>query len=228
MASKIVLITGVSQGLGRVMTAGFIRESCTVWGCARNPSAIAQLQAQFPPPHDFVSLDVRDESGVIAWRDRLLQQSPPPDFAINNAALMNSLNPLWNVKKEEFDRLVDVNIKGVANIIRQFVPAMIERDRGIIVNFSSGWGRSTSPQVAPYCATKWAIEGLTRGLAQELPPTMAAIPLNPGIIHTDMLEICYGEDAANFTTLEDWGLKAVPFILQLRPQDNGQPLTVPS
>jgi NADP-dependent 3-hydroxy acid dehydrogenase YdfG len=61
--------------------------------------------------------------------------------------------------------LIDVNIKGVANVIRYFVPAMIERGSGVIVNFSSYWGRSTAAEVAPYCATKWAIEGLTRALA---------------------------------------------------------------
>ena len=82
--------------------------------------------------------------------------------------------------------MIDVNIKGVANVLRHFVPAMIERGRGVIVNFSSGWGAPSSAEVAPYCATKWAIEGLTRALAEEL-PGMAAVPLNPGIIDTDML-----------------------------------------
>jgi hypothetical protein len=57
---------------------------------------------------------------------------------------------------------------------------------------------------------------------------MAAIPLSPGIIHTDMLEVCYGEDAANYTAIQDWVEKAVPFLLQLSPADNGMPLTVPA
>lgn len=56
---------------------------------------------------------------------------------------------------------------------------------------------------------------------------MAAIPLNPGIIHTDMLDICFGEEAANYASMQSWVKKAVPFLLQLRPQDNGTPLTVP-
>ena len=62
---------------------------------------------------------------------------------------------------------------------------MVDKRRGVIVNFSSGWGRSTDAEVAPYCATKWAIEGMTQALSQELPPGMAAVPLNPGIINTD-------------------------------------------
>src|SRR4029079_16144380 len=98
---------------------------------------------------------------------------------------MNGPAPLWAVPREEFDRLIHVNIKGIANVIRHLVPAMIGRGSGVIVNISSGWGRSTAAEVAPYCASKWAVEGLTRALAQELPAGMAAVPLNPGISDTE-------------------------------------------
>jgi NAD(P)-dependent dehydrogenase (short-subunit alcohol dehydrogenase family) len=104
---------------------------------------------------------------------------------------------------------------------------MVERRQGVIVNFSSGWGRSTDAEVAPYCATKWAIEGLTQALAQELPGGMAAIALNPGIINTEMLQSCFGASAASFPTAEEWAERAVPFLLQLGPRHNGRPLTAP-
>jgi NAD(P)-dependent dehydrogenase (short-subunit alcohol dehydrogenase family) len=103
---------------------------------------------------------------------------------------------------------------------------MIEAGHGVIVNFSSGWGRSTDADVAPYCATKWAIEGLTQSLAQELPEGLAAIPLNPGIIDTDMLRISFGGEAGNFPDADDWASIAVPFILKLGAKNNGQALTV--
>ena len=74
---------------------------------------------------------------------------------------------------------------------------MVERGKGVIVNLSSGWGRSVSPEVAPYCATKWAIEGLTKALAEELPEGMAAVPLNPGVVDTDMLRQAYSDGAAS-------------------------------
>jgi NAD(P)-dependent dehydrogenase (short-subunit alcohol dehydrogenase family) len=131
------------------------------------------------------------------------------------------------VPAKEFDRVIDVNIKGVASVIRHFAPAMINRKSGVIVNFSSGWGRSTAAEVSPYCATKFAIEGLTLALAQELPRGMAAVPLNPGIIDTDMLKSCFGGDAATYPSPQEWAEKAVPFILRLGPRDNGHPLTVP-
>jgi NAD(P)-dependent dehydrogenase (short-subunit alcohol dehydrogenase family) len=146
---------------------------------------------------------------------------------INNAALINHNAPLWKIAAAEFDSVIDVNVKGVANVIRHVLPAMIAAGSGVVVNLSSGWGRSTAPEVAPYCATKWAIEGLTRALAQELPPGLAAVPLNPGIIDTDMLRSTFGGKASNFLTPEEWAEAAAPFLLQLGPKDSGRPLTVP-
>ncbi|NEQ28387.1 MAG: SDR family oxidoreductase [Microcoleus sp. SIO2G3] len=226
--AKLIVITGVSRGLGQALTERFIQSGHTVLGCARSEAAVEKVNQKFGSPHHFTALDVADEEQVKAWAKRLLAEYAPPDLLINNAGMINELAPLWQIPSEDFSRLIDVNIKGVANVIRHFVPAMIEKGSGVIVNLSSGWGRSTSPQVSSYCASKWAIEGMTRSLAQELPPGMAAIPLNPGIIHTDMLEICYGQDAASFTAIKDWVEKAVPFLLQLSPADNGMPLTVPA
>jgi NAD(P)-dependent dehydrogenase (short-subunit alcohol dehydrogenase family) len=226
--AKLIVITGVSRGLGQAMTEGFIQLGHTVLGCARSEAAVEKLKQQFGSPHDFTALDVANEEQVKTWTKRLLSDYGSPDLLINNAAMINQLAPLWEIPSEDFSRLIDVNIKGVATVIRHFVPAMIEKGSGIIVNLSSGWGRSTSPEVSSYCASKWAIEGMTRSLAQELPNGMAAIPLSPGIIHTDMLEVCYGQDAANYTSIKDWVEKAVPFLLQLSPEDNGMPLTVPA
>jgi NAD(P)-dependent dehydrogenase (short-subunit alcohol dehydrogenase family) len=154
-------------------------------------------------------------------------QYAAPNLLLNNAALINRNAPLWEVPAREFSDVIDVNIKGVASVIRHFVPAMIKKGRGVIVNFSSGWGRSTDAEVAPYCATKWAIEGLTQSLAQELPPGMAAVPLNPGIINTAMLQSCFSDSASNYPTAEEWAKIAVPFLLKVNAADNGRQLTVP-
>jgi NAD(P)-dependent dehydrogenase (short-subunit alcohol dehydrogenase family) len=167
--TKLILITGVSKGLGYAMTEGFIKQGHTVIGCARSSEAIEKLRQKFSAPNDFTIVDVANEPQVEKWANHVLGKYEPPDIVINNAAITNYPAPLWQVPSNEFSQLIDINIKGVVNIIRHFVPAMVKKQRGIIVNFSSGWGRSTSPEVAPYCASKWAIEGLTRSLAQELP-----------------------------------------------------------
>ncbi|MGB3492981.1 MAG: SDR family oxidoreductase [Elainellaceae cyanobacterium] len=226
--SQRIVITGVSQGLGRAMAEGLIAKGHTVAGCARSPEAIAQLQNQFPAPHHFAQVDVTDAKQVSDWAEEVIRTVGVPARLINNAAIVNRPANLWEIPQEEFDSLIDINIKGVANVIRSFLPAMLDAGEGIIVNFSSGWGRSTSPQVAPYCASKWAIEGLTQALAQELPNGLGAIALNPGVIHTPMLETCFGDSASAYTSIAAWQKQAVPFLLKLSAKNNGQAVTVPA
>jgi NAD(P)-dependent dehydrogenase (short-subunit alcohol dehydrogenase family) len=209
------------------MTEKFASLGHTVFGCGRTRSGIEELRRSLTAPHDFAVVDVANEGQVEAWASRITAQHGPPELLINNAAIINRNAPLWQVAAEEFNPVIDVNIKGVANVIRHFVPAMIACEKGTIVNFSSGWGRSVDAEVAPYCATKWAIEGLTRALAEELPRGMAAVPLDPGIIDTAMLRTCFGGDAAKYPSAEKWVEKAVPFLLGLSAKDNGKPAAVP-
>ena len=227
MANETILITGVTRGLGRTMVAEFARLGHTVLGCGRSKDEIEQLRRQLGPPHDFSVVDVAADDEVKTWADRLLRSHGAPDLVLNNAGVINKNARLWEVPEPEFSRVIDVNIKGIANVIRHFVPEMIERNRGVIVNFSSGWGRSTDAEVAPYCATKWAVEGLTQAFAQELPSGMAAVALNPGIINTDMLQSCFGGSASGYPSPAEWAKNAAPFLLKLGPGDNGKQLTVP-
>jgi NAD(P)-dependent dehydrogenase (short-subunit alcohol dehydrogenase family) len=225
--SRVVLITGVTKGLGEAMAAKFASLGHQVIGCGRQAEAIESLRGRHAAPHRFDVVDVSRDADVASWAKAVLAEIGPPDLLLNNAAIINRNAVLWDVSAEEFDAVIDVNIKGVTNVVRHFAPAMISRQRGVIVNFSSGWGRSTSAEVAPYCATKWAIEGLTQALAQELPEGMAAIPLNPGIINTEMLRSCFGTSAGRYPDPQRWAEVAVPFLLNISAKDNGEPLTVP-
>ena len=224
--SKVVVITGATRGLGRAMAMEFINRDWTVVGCGSGAASVEGAAEAFPDPHWLNVVDVASDEEVKEWADEVMEEFGPPTLLLNNAAIINRSAPLIELEAREFDRVIDVNIKGVANVIRHFTPAMIENRNGVIVNFSSGWGRSTSPEVAPYCATKWAIEGLTQALAQEMPSGMAAIPLNPGIIDTDMLRSCFGDAASSYPTPEEWAKRAVPTILGLGPDDNGRPMSV--
>jgi NAD(P)-dependent dehydrogenase (short-subunit alcohol dehydrogenase family) len=224
----MILITGVSRGLGNALARKLAAEGRTIVGCSRNEKAIDRLSQALGPPHQFAAVDVADDSAVGAWAHDVLAESGPPELVVNNAAIINENAELWNVPPDEFSRLIDVNVKGTYHVIRHFAPAMIEAGRGVFVNISSTWGRTTSPQEAPYCASKWAIEGLTRALAQELPRGMAAVALNPGVIDTDMLRTTFGAAAASYPSPEDWAERAAPLLLGLGPKQNGQSLTVPS
>ncbi len=223
--AKVILITGVTRGLGRALAEWYIAHGHTVVGCGRS-AEILEMRFTHPAPHDFSVVDVTEENKVAIWAEKTLGVPGAPDVLINNAALMNNPAPLWKIPAAEFNRLVDVNVKGVATVIRHFVPAMVERKAGVIVNLSSGWGRSTAPEVAPYCASKFAIEGLTHALAQELPEGMAAVPLNPGVIDTDMLRQCWSDSASGYPKATQWAEVAAPFILSLGPKHNGRSLSV--
>jgi len=107
-------------------------------------------------------------------------------------------------------------------MIRSFVPKMINKRDGIIANFSSYWGQSTAPDVAPYCASKWGVEGLTRSLAQELPRGLGAVAFNPGVINTDMLRSTFGEKALGYESPQEWAKHAVDKLELLTSTDSGK------
>lgn len=224
---RVIVLTGATRGCGRSMVERFVEAGHTVIGCGRSASAVELMRSSFKSPHRFDVVDVAKNDQVAKWAESVLAGGVIPDLLLNNAAVMNRNAALWDVPPEEFQQLVDVNIVGTANVIRHFVPAMVKRGKGIIINFSSGWGRSTAPEVAPYCATKYAIEGLSQALAQELPAGMVSVPLNPGIINTEMLQSCFAESASHYPSPDRWSRVAVPYILSISSKDNGKPLSVP-
>ena len=225
--TRTVLITGVTRGLGRALALRLASLGHVVLGCGRTASAVEEMQRLLGEPHAVSIVDVASSAQVEIWARRVFARHPPVDFLLNNAGVINANAPLWEVPEEDFARVVDINLKGTYHVIRAFLPAMIERGQGVVVNFSSGWGRSTSSEVAPYCATKWGVEGLTKALAEELPRGLAAVAVNPGVIHTAILESCYGQSAKSYPGPERWAERAAPFLLALGPKDNGKSVTVP-
>lgn len=222
-----IVITGCSKGLGRALLSEFINAGHTVAGCSRSSDQMASLTERYDAKHYFKAVDVSNEAEVISWSEELLEHIGVPDLVINNAAMINAPAPLWEVPVNEFQQLVDINLVGVHGVTRSLLPAMIKQGRGVLVNLSSGWGRSVSTDVAPYCASKWAIEGLTKALAEDLPAGLAAIPLSPGVIDTDMLRSAWGDGASGYRTPAQWAVDAAPYILNLSAKHNGQSLTTP-
>uniref|UniRef100_A0A803M283 NADPH-dependent pterin aldehyde reductase n=2 Tax=Chenopodium quinoa TaxID=63459 RepID=A0A803M283_CHEQI len=210
---RTILITGVSRGLGRALALEMAKRGHCVVGCGRSQDRIDSLQAELhnspsstseESNHLLLNVDVRLNNSVQDLAKLLVEKKRIPDIVVNNAGTINKNNTLWEVPAEEFDTVIDTNVKGVANVLRHFIPLMIERKHGIIVNLSSGWGRSAAAQVAPYCASKWAVEGLTRAVAKELSGGMAIVALSPGVIHTEMLESCFGSTAHVYPKPDQW------------------------
>ncbi|KAJ0082719.1 hypothetical protein Patl1_11498 [Pistacia atlantica] len=126
-------------------------------------------------------------------------------FPVNSAGTINKNNRIWEVPPEEFDTVIDTNVKGIANVLCHFIPLMITKKQGIVVNMSYG---------------------LSRSVAKELLDGMAVVALNPVVINTDMLASCFGTSAALYQAPDAWALKAATMILNLTGAENGASLTV--
>ena len=227
MAGKIIAITGVTSGLGAAMTKYFTRSSHLVTGCGRTRSKIDELNLDYSLGHDqFHVVDVSKNSEVKEWAEKIVMDFGVPDLLINNASIANKSEKFWKLPSEDFDGALDINIKGVSNTMRYFLPYMIKAKKGIIVNISAAWGKSVSPKVSAYCASKFAIEGLSKAVASELPEPLACVPLDPGVINTPMLQKIFGNAAAKQQTPNDWVEKAGPVILEMSRSNNGKSMKV--
>ncbi|PFA87758.1 MULTISPECIES: SDR family NAD(P)-dependent oxidoreductase [Bacillus] len=227
--SKSVIITGVTQGLGRAMVDRFHELGWNIYGCGRSKDKIEELKKQYSKIHDFQVIDVSDSQQVNNWANYILNRHTAPDLIINNASIVNQNAQLWKITAQEFENVMNVNVNGVVNVIRAFVPAMVSRKEGIIINMSSSWGREGEAELAPYCASKFAIEGITKSMALELPHGMAVVALDPGgSISTPMLKSCAPQYINESPTPETWSHKAIEYILNITIDKNGDSLTCPA
>ena len=203
------------------MTLEFASRGWRIAGGARDTQALAELESTLSTEHLLQSMDVTKPEEVDDFAQAIEDILGTPDLLVNNAGLINRNAPMTKVSPEEFSSILAVNLGGIHNMIRAFVPKMEKAGRGIIANFSSYWGQSTAPDVGPYCATKWGVEGLTRSLAQELPSGLAAVAFNPGVINTDMLRSTFGKDAQSYPLPQEWAVDAVTRLENLSLRDNG-------
>jgi NAD(P)-dependent dehydrogenase (short-subunit alcohol dehydrogenase family) len=122
----------------------------------------------------------------------------------------------------EWRRLFDTNVLGMVAVLRAYVPDMNARGSGVICNLSSTWGRSVDARQAPYCATKWAVEGLSRALAEEVAPGVLVLAVNPGVVATEMLATCFEGNTAGATPPADCAAAFVRMLRKVTPAWNGK------
>jgi NAD(P)-dependent dehydrogenase (short-subunit alcohol dehydrogenase family) len=224
--SKKIAITGTSRGLGAALARRLEFLDHAVFGGARTPTGDLKETVG----GHYHRLDVTDSGSQHDWWDAVETEFQElPDIVVANAALINANAPLWEVPEEEFRTVIEANLVGVFLTFQQFLVRWHrseERKPAVLIALSSGWGRSTSPDVAPYCTTKWGIEGMVKSLAQELPSPLAVVALNPGIVNTEMLQKCFGAGADHYGDPDEWAVRAAPEILSYRRQSNGMSTSV--
>ncbi len=129
-ASRFIVITGVTRGLGRALFDRFDEAGHTVAGCGRGAAMVEELSRRNATRHSFAVVDTGDDAAVRHWAGTVIDRHGPPDLLLNNAAVINRNAPLHEISAAEFDELFRVNVSGVANVLRHFLPAMIARKQG--------------------------------------------------------------------------------------------------
>jgi len=200
------LVTGASKGIGKALAAALRADGWEVFGAARTEGP------------GVLRCDVTDEAEVAG----LFARTGPVDLLVNNAAVIHEPAPLVDVPLSEWRRLLDTNVLGMVSVLKAYVPAMNARGAGTVCNLSSTWGRTVAARQAPYCATKWAVEGLSRAVAEEVAEGVVVLAVNPGVVATDMLATCFKGAIAGATPPEACAAGFLAMLRRVTPAWNGR------
>ena len=217
LKGKIVFITGASSGIGAATALAFAAQGARLLLAARRAEKLAQvastaLESGSPAVHSF-QLDVRSHSAVQAAVDALPSEWAEIDILVNNAGLSRGLDKLYAGKIEDWDEMIDTNVKGVLYVSRAIVPGMVARGRGHIVNLGSTAGEITYPNGAVYCATKAAERAINDGLREDLLGTPVRVTtVDPGMVETDFSLVRFHGD-------EERAAKVYTGLTPLTPED---------
>jgi serine 3-dehydrogenase len=187
---KTVFITGASSGIGEACAHRFAQAGARVLLCARRMNKLEQVAKDLAimynsPCHTF-ELDVTDRTMVDQTLNNLPSEWQEIDMLINNAGLARGLSPLQEGSIDDWEEMIDTNIKGLLYVTRKLVPGMIDRNRGDIINIGSLAGHEVYPKGNVYCGTKHAVDAITRGLRMDLLGTNIRVcTVDPGLVETE-------------------------------------------
>ncbi|PSP72218.1 NAD(P)-dependent oxidoreductase [Halobacteriales archaeon QS_3_64_16] len=172
LEGESVVVTGASRGLGRSMAERFAEEGAKVALTARDEERLEDVAADLPGESLVVPADVRSSEAVEEVVERTVEEFGGIDTLVNNAGVSllgmeDSRTPLTGISAEQWDTVLEVNLKGVFLFTRETLPHLYERESGNVINISSGLGRRAIGGAGPYVSSKWGLEGLTRVSALE-------------------------------------------------------------
>jgi 3-hydroxy acid dehydrogenase / malonic semialdehyde reductase len=199
LRDKIVFITGASSGIGRSCARAFAREHARILMSARRQDRLealaAELKSEFGVPVRFFQLDVRDQAAVERAVSSLPAEWESIDVLVNNAGLSRGLDKLPEGNLRDWEEMIDTNVKGLLYVSRAVTPGMIRRDRGHIINIGSIAGHEVYPGGNVYCATKFAVNALSKGLRLDLVGTPLRVStVDPGMVETEFSVVRFHGD----------------------------------
>jgi NADP-dependent 3-hydroxy acid dehydrogenase YdfG len=191
ISGKVVVITGASSGLGAATARLLSQQGAIVVLGARRADRIEALASELTSAGGkaaAVVTDVANRGQVKQLVDKAVESFGRIDVMLNNAGVM-PLAPLEALKTDEWDQMIDVNLKGMLNGVAAALPYMKQQKGGHFINVSSVYGHKVGPNAAVYCATKFAVRALSEGLRQEVKPyNIRTTIISPGAVATELLE----------------------------------------
>jgi 3-hydroxy acid dehydrogenase / malonic semialdehyde reductase len=195
---QVVLVTGASSGIGRACVDAFLAQGARVIAAARRVERLRGLQADHDGAVLPLGMDVRDRAQVNEALGSLPDEWSPIDVLVNNAGLARGKTPLHKDDPDDWDQMLDTNVRGLLNVSGAVLPGMVERGRGHVINVGSNAGREVYPGGTVYCATKAAVERITRGMRMDVLGSGVKISeVDPGMVETEFsLVRFHGDEAA--------------------------------
>ncbi|HTX77908.1 MAG TPA: SDR family NAD(P)-dependent oxidoreductase [Terracidiphilus sp.] len=190
LQGKIVFITGASAGIGAATALAFASQKTRLLLAARRAGKLSEVASEAlkrgAEAVYSVDLDVRDHRAVQNAIDSLPAEWAEIDILVNNAGLSRGLDKLYMGRVEDWEEMIDTNVKGLLYVTRAVVPGMVVRGRGHVINLGSTAGEITYPNGAVYCATKAAERSINDGLRQDvLGSPVRVTSVDPGMVETD-------------------------------------------
>lgn len=205
---KTVLITGASAGFGEAFARAFASEGANIITLARRKERLdmleKELRSQYGVDVHSIGVDVSDAHAVLECLRDLPEKFAVPDILINNAGLVKGLNRLWETPSEDWDEMIDVNVKGLLNVSSAIIPRMLKVNRGHIINVGSISGHDTYAGGGIYCATKFAVRAITDTLRKELVASPIRVSMiSPGMAKTEFSLVRFSGDQAKADSVYD-------------------------
>jgi 3-hydroxy acid dehydrogenase/malonic semialdehyde reductase len=170
MSKRIVLITGATSGIGEATARLLAKNNFKLILCGRRKDRLAGIQLELSKITEVTTLsfEVRNRQEVERSMASLPAAWKTVDVLINNAGNAHGFDPIQNGKIEDWDAMMDINVKGLLYVSREIIPGMTERQSGHIINLGSIAGKEVYPNGNVYCASKFAVDALTRGMRMDL------------------------------------------------------------
>jgi len=217
LREQTVFVTGASSGIGRSTALAFAREGARLLVCARREDRLAESVAELTEAgakavHGFV-LDVQNREAVNKAIAALPSDWAAVDVLVNNAGLSRGLAKVYEDDPQNWEEMIDTNVKGLLYVTRAVVPGMVERGRGHVINLGSTAGYITYANGAVYCATKAAEKSISEGLKLDLMGTAVRVTsIDPGMVETEFSEVRFRGDTEK-------AAKVYQNITPLKPED---------